>query len=87
VSERLAPAFEPLGTKQQWRRLGERDQQRRQPKVVNRAGIPDFSQQAESFQIAVTGGTGAYDGAIGQVEVHENGEATHEMALVLPEED
>ena len=48
-------------------------------------GIPDFSQQAESFQIAVTGGTGAYEGARGQVDVHENGDATHEMTLVLPE--
>jgi hypothetical protein len=54
---------------------------------VTGAGIPDFSQQAESFQIAVTGGTGAYDGASGQVDVHENGKATHAMALVLPEDD
>jgi hypothetical protein len=54
---------------------------------VTGAGIPNFSQQAESFQIAVTGGTGAYDGASGQVDVHENGDATHEMALVLPEDD
>jgi hypothetical protein len=53
---------------------------------VTGAGIPDFSQQAESFQVAVTGGTGAYDGASGQVDVHENGEATHEMTLVLPED-
>ncbi len=54
---------------------------------VTGAGIPDFSQQAESFQIAVTGGTGAYDGASGQVDVHENGEATHEMTLALPTDD
>ena len=54
---------------------------------VTGAGIPDFSQQAESFQIAVTGGTGAYEGARGQVDVHENGEATHEMTLVLPEDN
>jgi hypothetical protein len=54
---------------------------------VTGAGIPDFSQQAESFQIAVTGGTGAYEGASGQVDVHENGDATHEMALVFPEDD
>jgi hypothetical protein len=54
---------------------------------VTGAGIPDFSQQAESFQIAVTGGTGAYEGARGQVNVHENGEATHEMTLVLPGEN
>jgi hypothetical protein len=54
---------------------------------VTGAGIPDFSQQAESFQIAVTGGTGAYEGASGQVDVHENGEATHEMTLVVPEAD
>jgi hypothetical protein len=54
---------------------------------VTGAGIPDFSQQAESFQIAVTGGTGAYEGARGQLDVHENGEATHEMTLVLPEDD
>ena len=53
---------------------------------VTGAGIPDFSQQAESFEIAVTGGTGAYKGARGQVDVHENGNATHEMALVLPED-
>ena len=32
---------------------------------VTGAGIPDFSQQAESFQVAVTGGTGAYEGARG----------------------
>jgi hypothetical protein len=54
---------------------------------VTGAGIPDFSQQAESFQIAVTGGTAAYDGARGQIDVHENGVATHEMTLVLPEDD
>ena len=54
---------------------------------VTGAGIPDFSQQAESFQIAVTGGTGAYEGASGLVDVHENGEATHEMTLVVPETD
>ena len=54
---------------------------------ITGAGIPDFSQQAESFQIAVTGGTGAYEGAWGQVDVHENGEATHEMTLVLPEDN
>jgi hypothetical protein len=54
---------------------------------ITGAGIPDFSQQVESFEIAVTGGTGAYQGARGQVVVHENGEATHEMTLVLPEED
>ena len=54
---------------------------------VTGAGIPDFSQQAESFQIAVTGGTAAYEGASGQVDVHENGQATHAMTLVLPEED
>jgi hypothetical protein len=53
---------------------------------VTGAGIPDFSQQAESFQIAVTGGTGAYEGAQGQVDVHENGQATHEMTLVFPED-
>jgi hypothetical protein len=54
---------------------------------VTGATIPDFSQQAESFQVAVTGGTGAYEGARGQVDVHENGEATHQMTLVLPEAD
>jgi hypothetical protein len=54
---------------------------------VTGAGIPDFSQQAESFQIAVTGGTGAYEGARGQVDVHENGVATHEMTLVLPKDN
>ena len=54
---------------------------------VTGAGIPGFSQQAESFQIAVTGGTGAYEGARGQVDVHENGKATHQMTLVLPEDD
>ena len=35
----------------------------------------------------MTGGTGAYEGARGQVDVHENGEATHEMTLVLPEDN
>jgi hypothetical protein len=54
---------------------------------VTGAGVPDFSQQAESFDVAVTGGTGAYEGAQGQVDVHENGQATHEMALVLPEDN
>ena len=54
---------------------------------VTGAGIPGFSQQAESFQIAVTGGTGAYEGARGQVDVHENGKATHQMTLVLPGEN
>lgn len=54
--------------------------------TVTGAGVPDFSQQAESFQVAVTGGTDAYEGATGQVDVHENGEAIHQMTLVLPED-
>jgi hypothetical protein len=51
---------------------------------VTVAGVPDFSQQAESFHMAVTGGTGAYEAAGGQVIVTENGDAHHEMTLLLP---
>jgi hypothetical protein len=54
--------------------------------TVTGAGSPDFSQQAESFQIAVTGGTGAYDGATGEIDVRENGEAIHAVTLVVPED-
>ncbi len=51
------------------------------------AGVPDFSQQAETFQLAVTGGSDAYEGASGQVIVRENGQAEHDMTLLLPERD
>lgn len=50
-------------------------------------GVPNFSQQAETFRVAVTGGSGAYEGASGQVRVHENGRAEHDMTLFLPERD
>jgi hypothetical protein len=49
------------------------------------AGVPDFSQEAETFQLPVTGGSDAYEGASGQVSVRENGQAEHNMTLVLPE--
>jgi hypothetical protein len=51
------------------------------------AGVPDFSQEAETFQLAVTGGSDAYEGASGQVRVRENGQAEHNMTLLLPERD
>jgi hypothetical protein len=51
------------------------------------AGVPDFSQEAETFQIPVTGGSGAYEGASGQVRVHENGQAEHDMTLLFTERD
>lgn len=51
------------------------------------AGVPDFSQEAETFTIPVTGGSGAYESATGQVRVHENGRAEHDMTLRLPERD
>jgi hypothetical protein len=51
------------------------------------AGVPDFSQEAETFHIPVTGGSGAYEAASGQVRVHENGRAEHDMTLLLPERD
>ena len=50
-------------------------------------GIPNFSQEAETFRIAVTGGSGAYEGASGQVTVHENGRVEHDMTMLLPERD
>jgi allene oxide cyclase-like protein len=49
------------------------------------AGVPDFSQQAETFQLPVTGGSDAYEGASGQVRVRENGQAEHNMTLLIPE--
>jgi hypothetical protein len=49
------------------------------------AGVPDFSQEAETFQLPVTGGSDAYEGASGQVSVSENGQAKHNMTLLLPE--
>jgi hypothetical protein len=51
------------------------------------AGVPDFSQEAETFQLPVTGGSDAYEGASGQVSVRENGQAEHSMTLLLPERD
>ena len=54
---------------------------------VTVAGVPDFSQQAESFTLPVTGGSGAYRGASGQVRVKENGRAEHDMTLLLAERD
>jgi hypothetical protein len=54
---------------------------------VTIAGVPDFSQEAETFEVAVTGGSGAYDGATGEVAVKENGQATHVMSLQLPGDD
>ena len=54
---------------------------------ITTAGVPDFSQQAETFLLPVTGGSGAYDGASGQIRVQENGQARHDMTLVLPKRD
>jgi hypothetical protein len=51
------------------------------------AGVPDFRQKAETFQLPVTGGSDAYEGANGQVTVRENGDAEHSMTLLLPERD
>jgi allene oxide cyclase-like protein len=51
------------------------------------AGVPDFSQEAETFQLPVTGGSDAYEGASGQVRVRENGQAEHNMTLLLAERD
>jgi hypothetical protein len=51
------------------------------------AGVPDFSQKAETFQLSVTGGSDAYEGASGQVSVRENGQAKHNMTLLLPKRD
>jgi hypothetical protein len=51
------------------------------------AGVPDFSQQAETFQLPVTGGSGAYEGASGQVTVREEGQAEHNMTLLMPMRD
>jgi hypothetical protein len=47
------------------------------------AGVPDFSQEAETFQLPVTGGSDAYEGASGQVRVRENGQAEHNMTLLI----
>jgi hypothetical protein len=49
------------------------------------AGVPDFSQDAETFQPPVTGGSEAYEGASGQVSVRGNGNAEHKMTLLLAE--
>jgi hypothetical protein len=51
------------------------------------AGVPDFSQDAETFQLPVTGGSEAYEGASGQVSVRENGNAEDKMTLLLAERD
>jgi hypothetical protein len=51
------------------------------------AGVPDFSQDAETFQLPVTGGSEAYEGASGQVGVRANGNAEHKMTLLLAERD
>jgi hypothetical protein len=51
---------------------------------VTIAGVPDFRQEAETFEAAVTGGSGAYEGATGKVAVKENGQATDVMSLRLP---
>jgi hypothetical protein len=54
---------------------------------VTVAGVPDFSQEAETFRLPVTGGSGAYEGASGQVTVTEDGRAQHEMTLLLAPRD
>jgi hypothetical protein len=54
---------------------------------VTVAGVPDFSQQAETFRLPVTGGSGAYEGASGQVTVTEDGRAEHDMTLLLARRD
>jgi hypothetical protein len=51
---------------------------------VTIAGVPGFSQEPETFEVSVTGGSGAYEGATGKVAVKENGQATHVMSLELP---
>jgi hypothetical protein len=51
------------------------------------AGVPDFTQEAETFQLPVTGGSDAYEGASGQVSVREDGQAAHNMTLLLPKRD
>jgi hypothetical protein len=51
------------------------------------AGVPNFSQEAETFQLPVTGGSDAYEGASGQVRVRENGQAKHDMTLLIPEHE
>ena len=51
------------------------------------AGVPDFSQQAGTFQLTVTGGSGAYEGASGQVRVRETDQTDHDVTLLLPERD
>jgi hypothetical protein len=51
------------------------------------AGVPDFSQEAETFQLPVTGGSDAYEGASGQVRVRENGQAEHNMTLLIAERE
>ena len=51
------------------------------------AGVPDFSQDAETFQLPVTGGSEAYERASGQISVRENGNAEHKMTLLLAERD
>ncbi len=54
---------------------------------VTVAGMPDFSQQTETFTLPVTGGSGGYQGASGQVRIKENGRAEHDMTLLLAERD
>jgi hypothetical protein len=41
----------------------------------------------ETFQLPVTGGSGAYEGASGQVTVREDGQAEHNMTLLMPVRD
>jgi hypothetical protein len=53
------------------------------------AGVPDFAQEAETFQLPVTGGSDAYQGASGEVRIREpgNSRAEHSMTLLLAKRD
>ena len=54
---------------------------------VTIAGVPDFSQQAETFTIPVTGGSGRYQGATGHITVRETTRAEHDITLLVPNPD
>jgi hypothetical protein len=47
----------------------------------------NFSQQAETFTIPVTGGSGRYQGATGHITVRENSRAEHDVTLLVPNPD
>lgn len=57
--------------------------------AIELAGSPDFAAQEDGgFEVAIVGGTGAYEGAMGSMTVdeEEGGDSTNTLNLLLPDD-